>query len=174
MKSLDEDKSISVATNKDRGFLPNLQHALGDLADSLRPECGPSFQRDIDFGDWMGLTCSAVILTTITLRNVGDMKMRRAICMLRPAHLDFPSDCDGDLPPAGSRSTTVHPSDAAVRMARQFLRRQPFRETAQCGHGALSEGPLGAYLVVLGAVLVFAAAVWAPHRAIGSKGSRGQ
>jgi hypothetical protein len=26
----------------------------------------------------MGLTCSAVILTTITLRNVGDMKMRRA------------------------------------------------------------------------------------------------
>ena len=52
MKSLNEDKSISVAANNDRGFLPNLQHALGDLADSLRPECGPSFHRDIDFGDW--------------------------------------------------------------------------------------------------------------------------
>src|SRR5215470_10936543 len=52
MKSLNEDKSISVAANTDRRFLPNLQHALGDLADSLRPECGPSFHRDIDFGDW--------------------------------------------------------------------------------------------------------------------------
>jgi hypothetical protein len=52
MKSLNEDKSISVAANKYRRFLPNLQHVLGDLADSLRPECGPSFHRDIDFGDW--------------------------------------------------------------------------------------------------------------------------
>src|SRR5262249_9380553 len=51
MKSLNEDKSISVAANKDRRFLPNLQHALGDLADSLRPECGPSFHGDKDFGD---------------------------------------------------------------------------------------------------------------------------
>ncbi len=34
------------------------------------------------------------------------------------------------------------------------------------------EAPLGAYLVVLGAVLVFAAAVWLLTRAIGSKGSR--
>src|SRR5262249_49620969 len=84
MKSLNEDKSISVAANTDRRFLPNLQHALGDLADSLRPECGPSFHRDIDFGDWQVLTlehgpsCLAVILTTSTLTNVGDMKMRRA------------------------------------------------------------------------------------------------
>ena len=31
------------------------------------------------------------------------------------------------------------------------------------------EGPLGGYLVVLGAVLVFAAAVWLLTRAIGSK-----
>jgi hypothetical protein len=52
MKALNEDKSISVAPNKDWGFLPNLQHALGDLADNLRPECGPSLHRDIDFGDW--------------------------------------------------------------------------------------------------------------------------
>src|SRR5215467_14094731 len=52
MKALNEDKSISVAANTDRRFLPNLQHALGDLADSVRPECGPSFHRDIDFGDW--------------------------------------------------------------------------------------------------------------------------
>jgi uncharacterized membrane protein len=36
------------------------------------------------------------------------------------------------------------------------------------------EAPLGAYLVVLGAVLVFAAAVWLPTRAIGSKASRAQ
>src|SRR5215470_13335346 len=55
MKSLNEDKSISVAANTDRRFLPNLQHALGDLADSLRPECGLSFHRDIDFGDWKAL-----------------------------------------------------------------------------------------------------------------------
>src|SRR5262245_56385839 len=55
MESLNEDKSISVAANKDRGCLPNLQHTLGDLADSLRPECGPSFHRDIDFGDWEAL-----------------------------------------------------------------------------------------------------------------------
>jgi putative solute:sodium symporter small subunit len=34
------------------------------------------------------------------------------------------------------------------------------------------EAPLGAYLVVVGAVLVFAAAVWLLTRAIGSKGSR--
>ena len=33
------------------------------------------------------------------------------------------------------------------------------------------EAPLGGYLVVLGAVLVFAAAVWLLTRAIGSKGS---
>jgi hypothetical protein len=26
------------------------------LADSLRPECGPSFHRDIDFGDWEALS----------------------------------------------------------------------------------------------------------------------
>src|SRR5215467_490767 len=52
MKALNEDKSISVAANTDRRFLPNLQHALGDLADSFRPECGLSFHRDIDFGDW--------------------------------------------------------------------------------------------------------------------------
>src|SRR6516162_1908425 len=74
MKSLNEDKSISVAANKDRHFLPNLQHALGDLADSLRPECGPSFHRDIDFGDWKVLALEhgpylvAVIPTTSTLR----------------------------------------------------------------------------------------------------------
>src|SRR6516162_2730629 len=55
MESLNEDKSISVAANKDRGCLPNLQHTLGELADSLRPECGPSFHRDIDFGDWEAL-----------------------------------------------------------------------------------------------------------------------
>jgi uncharacterized membrane protein len=36
------------------------------------------------------------------------------------------------------------------------------------------EAPLGAYLVVLGAVLVFAAAVWLLTRAIGSKASRAQ
>jgi hypothetical protein len=52
MKSLNEDISISVAANKDRRFLPNIEHALGDLADSLRPECGPSIHRDKDFGDW--------------------------------------------------------------------------------------------------------------------------
>jgi hypothetical protein len=39
----------------------------------------------------MGLTCSAVILTTITLRNVGDMKMRRAHLTLRPTHQFFAS-----------------------------------------------------------------------------------
>ena len=67
-----------VLTKKGRGCLPNLQHILGDFPDSLRPECGPSFHRDIDFGDWEalalehGLTCSAVILTTSTLRNVGE------------------------------------------------------------------------------------------------------
>src|ERR1700730_12521717 len=55
MKSVNEDKSISVAANKDRGLLPNLQYALSDLADSLRPECGPSCHRDIDFGDWEAL-----------------------------------------------------------------------------------------------------------------------
>jgi uncharacterized membrane protein len=36
------------------------------------------------------------------------------------------------------------------------------------------EAPLGAYLVVLGAVLVFAATVWLLTRAIGSKASRAQ
>jgi hypothetical protein len=56
MKSVNEDKSLSVAANKDRGFLPNLQHALSDLADSFRPECAPSFHRDIDFSDWEALT----------------------------------------------------------------------------------------------------------------------
>src|SRR6516164_4288059 len=55
MKSLNEDKSISVIANKDRGCLPNLQHALRDLANSLLPESGPSFHRDIDFGDWEAL-----------------------------------------------------------------------------------------------------------------------
>src|SRR5262245_18438360 len=55
MESLNEDKSISVAANKDRGCLPNLQPTLGDLADSLRPECGPSFHRDIDFCYWEAL-----------------------------------------------------------------------------------------------------------------------
>jgi len=56
MKSVNENKSISVRANEDRGLLPNLQHALGYLADSLRPECGPSFHRDIDFGDWEALS----------------------------------------------------------------------------------------------------------------------
>jgi hypothetical protein len=39
MKSLNEDKPISVSGGEDRGFLPDLLHILGNLADS-------------DFGDW--------------------------------------------------------------------------------------------------------------------------
>jgi hypothetical protein len=80
MKSVNEDKSLSVAANKDRGFLPNLQHALGDLADSLRPEAIGKVSRLS-----MSLTCSAVILTTNTLRNVGDMKIRR-VYLHAPGH----------------------------------------------------------------------------------------
>ena len=54
MQTLDQDETLAVVADQDRGLLAVLDHALGDLLDGLGVERALPFGRHIDIG---GLEC---------------------------------------------------------------------------------------------------------------------
>jgi len=51
MKTIDQDKSLSIAANKYWRLLPDIQYALGNFADDCRVQGAPSLDWDIDLSN---------------------------------------------------------------------------------------------------------------------------